>query len=429
MMMDNLKTIAQIAYGATRIPLRLDSALAEWHVIEPRREEPLHEPRIAFEVACRTPIGAPALREIIKPSDRVVIVTSDGTRPVPNRLLIPWLLEELNVALENVTVLIGTGTHRANTPAEIEAMFGAELARQLNIVNHIGLDVASHERLGTTTNGTPILVDRRYLEADKRIVLGFIEPHFFAGFSGGCKGIIPGLAATETVLHLHNYDLIADPFSTWGELERNPIQREIAGMVALCPPDFLVNVTLNSDKEITGIFAGDYRAAHAQGCAHSREVSLVPVPHRFPVVVTSNSGFPLDQNLYQAVKGMSAAARIVEPGGTIIIASECSDGLPNHGNFKRILAESRSPADVDAWIRAQASPVPDQWQAQIMAAICKHAEVLFYSSLKPEVVRSALLTPIADLQAGVEDCIRAKGAGVRVAVLPDGPLTIPMVLA
>lgn len=419
----NQAPIAEIAYGKGRLPLRMDPDLADWRVYRPRSVAALPDPHAAFLDACRNPTAADPLEACVAPSDRVVIVTSDGTRPVPNRLLIPWLLEVLSVAPERVTVLIGTGTHRPNTPAEIRAMFG-EVADRVAIVNHDAYDASSNVRIGTTASGIPVTVDRRYLEADKRIVIGFIEPHFFAGFSGGAKGVFPGVAGIETILHLHDYRLIADPMSTWGELDRNPIQQEIGEMIACCPPEFLVNVTLNEAKQIAGVCAGHYRAAHRAGCAQARDASMVPVPERFPIVVTSNSGFPLDQNLYQTVKGMSAAARIAAEGGTIVTVSECSDGIPEHGNFGELIRLG-SPSAIIDWIRALPAPRLDQWEAQLLADIQLRADVALYSTLAPELVESLSLRPITRLQEEVDDMLRRVGGRPAVAVLPDGPLTIP----
>jgi nickel-dependent lactate racemase len=425
--MKNEEHPVDIAYGKGRIPLRLDPDLAEWCVITPTYEQALINPHEDFLQACRYPISAPPLRALVEPGDRVVIVTSDGTRPVPNRQLIPWLLEELPVPVENVTVLLGNGTHRANSPEEIAQMFGHEVTSRVAILNHDAYDADRNQCVGTTPTGIGAFLDKCYLEADKRIVIGFIEPHFFAGFSGGAKGIFPGVAGIDTILRLHDYDLIADPRSTWGELENNPIQREIADMAAYCPPDFLVNVTLNSDKQIAGFFAGQYQEAHRRGCARAKAVSMAPLPNRFPIVVTSNSGFPLDQNLYQTVKGMSVAARIVEDGGTILVASECSDGIPEHGNFRSILEKGDTPEAVDDWIRNLSEPILDQWEAQVLVSILMRASVAIYSTLDRTAIEDAMLTPIEDLQAHLEECIRRVGEGASVAVLPDGPLTIPYV--
>lgn len=281
--------------------------------------------------------------------------------------------------------------------------------------------------MGATSSGAPVVLNEAYVRADKRIVVGFIEPHFMAGFSGGPKGVVPGVAGIESIFHVHGYDLIAHPQSTWGLLQGNPLAQTIADMVAACPPDFLVNVTLNNDKEITGFFLGDCQAAHQAGCAHVRERAMVPVPHAFPVVVTSNSGYPLDQNLYQSVKGMSAAARIIRKGGTVFMASECSDGIPANGNFGAVLQQYETVEAVDAYLRGLSSPVLDQWQVQLLVQILTRCKVALYSRLDPACVSRCKLSPVARFQEEIREHIESMGRGVPVAVLPEGPVTIPYI--
>lgn len=423
----NAETTVEIAYGKGRLRLDLDHELAEWHVIRPKYEPPLPNPRIRFEEACRAPIGSRPLREVVKAGDRVVIVTSDGTRPVPNRLLLPWILEELPVPLDRVTVLIGTGTHRANTDDEIRKMFGPDLSPRIRVANHDAFDPARNVEVGRTDAGIPITLDAAYVHADKRIVVGFIEPHFFAGFSGGPKGVIPGVAGIDTIFHVHGYDLIAHPQSTWGVVHGNPLHHAIAEMVALCPPDFLVNVTLNNEKNIAGFFVGHYLEAHRAGCAHVRETAMISVPRKFPVVVTSNSGYPLDQNLYQTVKGISAAARITEDRGAVFVASECCDGIPAHGNFGAVLQHHENLASIDTWLRELPSPVLDQWQVQVLVQILERNKVCVHSQLDPDCVRACKMLPIPSLEMGLREHIEAIGRGAPVAVLPEGPVTIPYV--
>jgi nickel-dependent lactate racemase len=237
--------------------------------------------------------------------------------------------------------------------------------------------------------------------------------------------VAPGIAGIESIFHIHGYDLIADPHSTWGILEGNPLYRAIADMVAVCPPDFLVNVTLNNEKAITGLFLGDYREAHRAGCAHVRENAMVPVPHAFPVVVTSNSGYPLDQNLYQTVKGMSAAARIAKHNGAIFVASECSDGIPAHGSFGTVLQRHETLESIDTWLRGLASPVVDQWQIQVLVRILMQCRVSLYSRLDPDSARACKLSPVACLEDSLREHIEIIGKGAPVAVLPEGPIMVP----
>jgi len=423
----NKTNIIYIAYGRGTIPFYADPELADWHMIRPAFAPPLPHAEEAFRTACRNPIASQPLREVIRPGDRVVIVTSDGTRPVPNRQLIPWLLQELPVPPEQVTVLLGNGSHRANTPAEIEAMFGQEVIKKVKIYNHDAFDPQQNAYIGQTADGHKAYLNKQYVEADKRIVVGFIEPHLFAGFSGGAKGIIPGVAAIETIMHVHRFDLIAHPLSTWGTIEDNPIRREIEAIVSLCPPDFMVNVTLNSAKEITAFFVGDYIVAHRAGCKRAKEEVMQPVPYTFPIVITSNSGYPLDQNLYQTVKGISAGARITEPGGTIFVASECSDGIPDHGNFGALMRIGASADDILEHIVNLEQAILDQWEAQVYAYLMQKYDIRILCAMNPAEVKACKLHPVDDLQSAVEEKIRTMGNRPRVAVLPDGPLTIPYV--
>ena len=415
-----------VAYGRGYVPILADSDVADWSVIRPKFEAAIADPKKGFIDAVRNPIGAKPLRDSVQPGDRVVIATSDGTRPVPNKLLIPWLLEELPVPESQVTVLVGTGTHRPNTDEELVDMFGQEVMKRVQIVNHDAFDGVGNEHIGQTTSGTPVVLNKRYVHADFKIAVGFIEPHFFAGFSGGPKAVAPGVASIDTIFRLHRAELIGDPKSTWGVLDDNPLHSEIREAVALCPPDFMVNVTLNAEKNISGYYVGDYREAHIKGCADVKASAMVAVKHPFPVVVTSNSGFPLDQNLYQTVKGMSAAARIVADGGKIFVASECSDGVPNHGNFASLMLEGKTPEDVIQSVYEK-EPILDQWQAQVLGNILKRAEVDVFTAMNADLVRNCKMSVIDDLDAAVQAHIKTLGAGACVAILPDGPLTIPYV--
>ncbi len=417
--------VARVAYGSTRIPLRLDSRLAQWHVVTPAYEPPLPDPHAAFIHACAHPIESPPLRDVVRSSDRVVIVTSDRTRPLPNHLLIPWLLEMLP-SPERVTVLIGTGSHRVASEEDIAAAFG-EAAQRVRIVSHDAFDSPNQDRVGEIGPHFPVFLNRAYVNADVRIVLGFIEPHFFAGFSGGPKAVVPGIAGIDTILAAHSFPLIADPASTWGTLADNPLHNALSRAAALCPPHFLVNVTLNADKDLTAVFAGGYMRAHRAGCAHVRAAATVPVPHLFPVVVTSNSGYPLDQNLYQSVKGMSAAAQILAPGGTIFMASECRDGLPDHGLFGTMLRRHGSIEGVENELRARTATEPDQWQVQVLLQVLRRGRVLLHSGLDDDTVRACGLAPVTDLEQSLSAHLRTLGPETRVAVLPDGPQTIPRV--
>jgi lactate racemase len=379
----------------------------------------------------RHPISSQPLAEIARGARRVAIVTSDGTRPVPNRQLIPWILDELKLPKEQVTVLLGTGTHRPNTPEEIEEMFGPDTADRARLVNHDAYDPEANALVGALGTGTEAWLNREYVEADLRICVGFIEPHFFAGFSGGAKGIMPAISGIETILHFHNFANIAHPRSAYGVLDGNPTQQMLRDVVALCPPHFLVNVTLNPDKRITAFFVGDYLAAHVRGCEHVRRNAMAEVPARYPIVITSNTGYPLDQNLYQSVKAVAAADRIVEDGGTIFLVSECCDGFPSHGNFGAMLAEGLPAEAMLERLRQNEKTALDQWQVQTLLRTTMRCKLALRSGLPEAQARLGYLTPVEDLQDAVEREIATRssqsGERVRVAVMPDGPLTIPYV--
>jgi nickel-dependent lactate racemase len=416
----------RLQYG--REGMDIDVPGTEVTVVEPRFVPGLPDEAAAFRDAVRRPIGAPPLREIVKASDGVAVVIPDLTRPLPSDRLLPWLFAELaHVPAERFTIVNGTGSHRVNTPEELAAMVGPEVLARHRVVNHTSHDPASMLPAGKSRDGETVLLNREYVEADRRIVLGFIEPHFMAGFSGGYKGIFPAVADIASIMRYHDARTIGDPRSTWGLLEGNPTQAIVRHNGSLVPLDFCVNVTLNRRREITRFFCGDAVAAHEAGCAFSKTTAMVACPRPFPVVVTTNSGYPLDQNLYQTVKGMSAAAQIVEEGGYIAAAARCNDGFPEHGNFKKLLFDHPSPRAVLDAIEAPGFSLYDQWEAQLLALIRLKARVGLRSELADEDVRRAHLEPIGDVGAAVARELERRGRDAPVAVLPEGPQTIPYV--
>ncbi len=399
-------------------------------LIEPRFVPGLPDERAAFVEAVRRPIGAPPLRDVVQAGDRVAIVIPDLTRPLPSDRLLPWLLEEIaHVPAGRVVIVNGTGSHRANTPAELASMVGEDVLSRYRVVNHSAHDPATLLPAGKSADGEPVSLNREYVEADRRIVLGFVEPHFMAGFSGGYKGIFPALADIASIMGYHDAKTIGDPRSTWGRLEGNPTQAIVRHNGSLLPLDFCVNVTLNRRREITRFFCGHPLAAHEAGCRFSKETAMVACPRPFPVVVTTNSGYPLDQNLYQAVKGMSAAAQVVAQDGYIVAAARCDDGFPEHGNFKSLLFAHPSPRALLDAIEAPGFSLYDQWEAQLLAIIRLKARVGLHSQLPAGEVRRAHLEPIADVAAAVGRELDRLGPDTAVAVLPEGPQTIPYLVS
>ena len=271
-------------------------------------------------------------------------------------------------------------------------------------------------------DGTPVLLDRHYVEADVRIVTGFVEPHFFAGWSGGPKGVCPGLAATATILEAHSPARLADARSTWMVTDGNPVHEFVRAATALCPPDLSVDVTIDSRRRLTGVFAGALPDGHRAACAFAAGSVTQSVEGRFEVVLTTNGGYPLDRNLYQAVKGMAAAERVVADGGIIVMAAACADGVPAGGAFARILAGPPAPGDL---VRPDGPGELDRWQAQVLGRVLGRAEVWVYSDgLSDEAVRAGLMTPVHDLAAAVGEALDRQGSRARLCVLPQGPLTV-----
>jgi nickel-dependent lactate racemase len=398
------------------------------NVLAPRFVPGLADEEAAFTEAVRAPRESAPLRERVASHDRVAIVISDVTRPLPSERLLPWVLRELaHVPAERITIIIGTGSHRATTPAEIRAMVGEAIGAAYRVVNHDAFDPATLASAGRGQDGHPVFLNRHYVEADRRIVLGFVEPHFMAGFSGGYKGVFPGVADIASIMRYHDARMIGDPGTTWGRLDGNPTQARIRHDGALIPVDFCVNVTLNRRREITGLFCGEVIAAHEAGCAYSRQTAMVACDARVPVVVTTNSGYPLDQNLYQTVKGMSAAAQIVSENGYIVTAARCNDGFPEHGNFKRLLFDHDSPQALLSTIMAPGFSLFDQWEAQLLAGVLLKARVGLYSELPADEVRRAHLEPVEDVEDALASELRRLGTDVPVAVLPEGPMTIPYI--
>ena len=413
-----------LAYGQGHLPVELPKDRTT--VIAPAHAAGLQDERAAIINALENPIGSKPLKEIIKPGDRICISFTDITRATPNDRLIPWLLQHLaQVPRENITLLNQLGTHRPNTRAELEKMLTPEVVRDYRVLNHEPENPAAHVQLGTMRDGTPALINRHIVEADVRIITGFIEPHFFAGFSGGIKGICPGTAALQTVMSNHGAKNIGDPKATFGVTAGNPLWEELRDVALRAGPSFVLNVTLNEERRITNIFAGDIIKAHKVGTEFVRQSAMQRVESPFDVVVTTNSGYPLDMNLYQGVKGMSAGARIIKPGGTLILAAECSEGVPANSPLDKLLRSASSPEEILSMLATPGFVRPEQWQAQIQALVQRKARVLVYSSLPDEVVRACHLTPCHDIGAEVKKCLDALGPKARIAVLPQGPLTIP----
>jgi nickel-dependent lactate racemase len=429
-----------LAYGEHGLDVDLPG---DTFVLEPPRTPPLPDPQRAVAEAIERPIGAPPLRQLIRSGDgstslttgRVAIVVSDLTRPVPNRVLLPPILETVHAAgvtRENVVIIIGTGMHRPSTPEEMERILGPEIASSYEVINHVARDKNTLKHLTTTARGVEVWMNRRYLEADVRIVTGFVEPHLFAGYSGGGKGVLPGVAGTEIVMSNHAADMLGHPKATYCVGEGNPIFEQMRDIALLARPSFLVNVTLNERREITGVFAGELVAAHDAGIAQAERQYVREIPHLFDIAVSTNMGYPADLMLYQSVKGMSVAAKGVREGGSIILAAECRDGL-GLSEYVELMTSEASPKALLERIYSPGFARYDQWGVQCQAMVQAKCDVWLYSAMSRETTESAHLRYCDDIAATVEELRRRQRAELgrepAVIALPHGQLTVPRLSA
>ena len=335
--------------------------------------------------AMECPIDSPRLSELAKGKKNCVIIISDHTRPVPSRDIIPNMLRELREGSPDidVTLLVATGFHRPTSTAELEAKLGQEIMDECRIVVHDCRDNSSNVQIGLLPSGAPCVIDRLAAEADLLISEGFIEPHFFAGFSGGRKSVLPGVSDQVTVLGNHCAKFIDSEFSRTGILDGNPIHADMLAAAKMAKLAYIVNVVIDEEKKTVAAFAGNYETAHRKGCDFLLGYCQVK-PQWADIVITSNGGAPLDQNLYQCVKSMTAAEASCNDGGVIIICAECADGHGGEG-FYHSLKDCVNAGELYARFMAtpQDKTVPDQWESQILARILIHHTVIFVS--RPEM--------------------------------------------
>jgi nickel-dependent lactate racemase len=413
----------ELAYGQRYLPIKVPDDAT---VLRPKLVPGLPDDASAIRATLRDPIGSLPLRERVKPTDQVVILFSDITRPMPNNQVLPILLDELNhIPRENITLINAVGTHRINSPSELESMLGAEIVRNYRILQHNAWDDANLVNRGTSRQGHPLLVNRTYLDASIKILTGFVQPHIFAGYSGGPKAVLPGVAGFATIMANHSYEMLNDPRATWGITTGNPIWEEMLELALLTKPDFLLNVTANREREICAVFAGEMEQAHKIGTEYVRETAMIGFEQPFDIVITSNDGYPADLNLYQSVKGMSCAAQIVKEGGAIIMAAECRDGVPNNGQYRKLVCQAGSLAGINAMLCQPSFSEYDQWQVQLQGSVMTKAEVFVHSELSDADVREMLFTPCHNIEATLKDLLHHYGPAARVCVLPEGAQVIP----
>jgi nickel-dependent lactate racemase len=373
--------------------------------------------------ALDNPIGSATLEELVKGKKNMVIITSDHTRPVPSKVTMPILLERIRKVNPDVDIkiLIATGFHRPTTKEEMINKLGQEIVDNEVIINHFSEDDSTLVRVGTLPSGGELLLNKLAMETELLIAEGFIEPHFFAGFSGGRKSVLPGIASAKTVMANHCSEFIASEFARTGVLENNPIHKDMLYAAEQAKLAFILNVVIDSEKNVINAFAGDSKLAHEEGCKFVMELASVKSV-KSDIAISTNGGYPLDQNIYQSVKGMTAAEATCKEGGVIIMVSACNDG---HGgkSFYDNMAEAGSPREVlDRVIKiGRNETAPDQWEFQILARILdKYTVILVTDMCDPEMIKNMHMQHAFTFEEALERAFAIKGKDAKISVVPDG---------
>jgi lactate racemase len=418
----------RIDYGRDGLDVELPPGV-DFQVAEAPRPTPLADPVGAVRAAIERPIGAPPLREIARGKRDAAVVISDKTRPVPNGIVLAPLLEvleECGIPRQRIEIIVGTGLHRPNTAEELVEMTSREIVARYRIRNHVARDTAAHRHLGHTARGTDIWVDTGYLDADLKVVTGLIEPHLMAGYSGGRKGVVPGLAGVDMMRTLHGPAMLEDHLGP-GILDGNPFHAELVEIARRAGVDFLVNVGIDRDRRLTGVFAGDLEAAHLAGVAVVERHVRIDVDRPADVVIASAGGYPLDATFYQAIKGLIATLNVVKRGGTIILAAQVSEGIGS-AEFQRLLAEL---TDNDAFMSKITQPgffTIDQWMAQHLCQVLRKADVVVVSAaLDLGAFPRLPIARAASVEAALERALQRHGKQARVLMLPEGPYVMATV--
>ena len=381
------------------------------------------EEEAIVKAAMAAPIGSAPLRKLAEGISNAVIIISDHTRPVPSKRIIKFMLEEIREGSPSadITLLVATGCHRVTAPNELIAKLGEDIVKNERIVVH-NCESSPTVNLGTLPSGSDLIINRLAAQADLLVAEGFIETHFFAGFSGGRKSILPGLCNLKTVLGNHRASFIGSEFARAGILENNPIHRDMEAAVSMIGLKYIVNVVIDADKRVEAAFAGDPIQAHRAGCAWLAPRVTLKASKPGGIVISSNGGAPLDQNLYQAVKGMTAAEACAAEGAVIIMCSECADGLGSDGMYKD-MRDCESPQALleDIERRAADETVLDQWETQILARIlCKHKVIMVTDSKIKQEILEMKMDYAATLDEALDLALEAKGVDAGIIVIPDG---------
>lgn len=421
-----------VDYGKEGLEIEINP---RWKIstIHPKMQNVIKTPVETIKDAILNPIGSVSLSEIIKNKQKltkVCIVIDDATRPVPSYLILEALIELLHdysVFNSQIIILIATGLHRKSSEEELKRMIGNKLFGKIKVVNHDATNKEDLSFLGTTKDQIPIYINKHYYESDLKIITGYVEPHFFFGFSGGAKSIVPGIAGVKTIQANHSAENIASPYARFGVYENNPMAILSNEITAIVGVDFTVNVCINEKHKITQVFAGDLKAVHRRLVNYQLNHIFCKIPHFFDIVICGNGGYPLDLNLYQAVKSMAIGEMGVKEGGTIISVNECSDGIGlGQEQFKELLFSGLSPKYLHEKILSQEIIVPDQWEIQVLARVMMRAEIYLISRLKESEIGNIGLKYAKSIESAIEKALKKHGKNAEILILPNGPQILPI---
>ncbi len=420
----------RLDYGESYLKVEVDRDRII-HILEKKPAPALDNVRQRFLEGFSRPIGSPPLKRLVSGKKNICIVISDSTRAVPTDIILGGLLDEIKscgIPAEAVTILVATGLHRPNTEEELKRMVGADIVNNYRIVNHDARNRDSCRHIGNTKRGTPVIIDRVYTESDFKILTGLIEPHFMAGFSGGRKAICPGISYMDMFRHFHGPAVLESPMAANAVLDGNPFHEESTEIAKMAGVDFIINVTINKNKQVTGIFCGDLEKAFYAGADFCRESSTYEIDRQADIVITSAGGYPLDCNLYQSVKGMVGAMPAVRDGGMIIIAARCAEEIGSR-EFVELLASEK---ELDAFMEKINDPgffKIDQWELEMLVKARKKAEIYLYSDCLNKCscsIPETTLIRTGSIEEAIEKGMEKYGPRASISVIPEGPYIIPV---
>ncbi len=417
-------------YGKEGIEINLDPA---WNttIFRPQKQKDIKNSVKAIRNAIRNPIGSLSLQKIIeqkKDLNKICIVVSDATRPVPSNIILEGLIKELDdygIKVEQIILLIATGLHRSSREEELERILGKDLKNRLKVIDHVATDMNSLEFLGKTSDDIPIYINKHYYNSDLKILTGYVEPHFFFGFAGGKKSLSPGIAGADTIQGNHSAKNIASPYARFGIYKENPMHKNSMEITKLVGVDFIVNICINEDHKITQVAAGNFEKVHEFLVDYQLKHVFREIYEPYDIVICGNGGYPLDINLYQAVKSMAIGEMAIKKNGMIISVNELSDGI-GHDNFKELIYSGIPPEQIYRRILNKEIIVPDQWEIQILARILMKAEIYVISKLNENEIGNIGLKRAKTVEEAIEIGLKKFGLDAKILILPNGPQVLPL---